>query len=186
MDRVETVEQEKNWYVLHTYSGYENKIKMNIESRAQSMNMENHIFRVVVPEEEEIEVKDGEEKKKTKKTFPGYVLVEMIMSDESWYVVRNTPGVTGFVGSHGAGSKPAPLLDEEISWILKRMGLSTRTRDVEFEKGENVTIVEGAFNGLSGVVEEVDSEKGKLKVLIEMFGRETIAELEYEQVDKIN
>ena len=183
---MEEIESAKQWYVLHTYSGYENKVKQNIESRANSMGMGDYIFRVVIPEEEEKEVKNGKEKVNMKKTFPGYVLVEMIMSDDSWYVVRNTPGVTGFVGSHGAGSKPAPLLDEEISWILKRMGLSTRTRDVEFEKGENVTIVEGAFNGLSGVVEEVDSEKGKLKVLIEMFGRETIAELEYEQVDKIN
>lgn len=185
MNEVETVEQEKSWYVLHTYSGYENKVKMNLESRAQSMKMEDYIYRVVVPEEEEVELKDGKEKTKVKKTFPGYVLVEMIMSDESWFVVRNTPGVTGFVGSHGAGSKPAPLLNEEIDWILKRMGLSTRIREMEFEKGENVTIVEGAFNGLSGFVEEVDSEKGKLKVLIEMFGRETIAELDYDQVDKV-
>lgn len=185
MRLLETVENEKSWYVLHTYSGYENKVKMNLESRAQSMNMENHIFRVVVPEEEEVEIKDGEEKKKVHKTFPGYVLVEMIMSDESWYVVRNTPGVTGFVGSHGAGSKPAPLLPDEIEWILKRMGMSTRIHDTNFEKGESVTITEGAFNNLSGIVEEVDSEKGKLKVLIEMFGRETIAELDYDQVDKI-
>lgn len=182
---METLENEKQWYVLHTYSGYENKVKMNIESRAQSMNMENHIFRVVVPEEEEVEVKEGKEKTTVHKTFPGYVLVEMIMSDESWFVVRNTPGVTGFVGSHGAGSKPAPLMPEEIGVILKRMGMSTRTRDVEFEKGEAVTITEGAFDGLSGIVEEVDSEKGKLKVLIEMFGRETVAELEYGQVDKV-
>ncbi|MDE1548568.1 transcription termination/antitermination protein NusG [Jeotgalibaca caeni] len=183
---METIENEKNWYVLHTYSGYENKVKMNIESRAQSMNMEDNIFRVIVPEEEEvIEDKDGEKKTKMHKTFPGYVLVEMIMSDESWFVVRNTPGVTGFVGSHGAGSKPAPLLKEEVDWILKRMGLSTRTRDIQFEKGESVTITEGAFNGLSGIVDEIDPEKGRLKVLIEMFGRETIAELEYEQVDKM-
>ena len=182
---METIENEKSWYVLHTYSGYENKVKMNLESRAQSMNMEDYIFRVVVPEEEEIEMKDGEEKKKTHKTFPGYVLVEMIMSDESWYVVRNTPGVTGFVGSHGAGSKPAPLLPDEIEWILKRMGMSTRIHNMTFEKCESVTITEGAFNNLSGTVEEVDAEKGKLKVLIEMFGRETIAELDYDQVDKI-
>ncbi|UJF16627.1 transcription termination/antitermination protein NusG [Jeotgalibaca sp. MA1X17-3] len=181
---METVEFEKQWYVLHTYSGYENKVRMNIESRAQSMNMGDHIFRVVVPEEEEVEMKDGKEKVKIQKTFPGYVLVEMNMSDEAWYIVRNTPGVTGFVGSHGAGSKPAPLMQEEIDVILKRMGMSTKVREIEFEKGEPVTITEGAFDGLSGVVEEVDSEKGKLKVLIEMFGRETVAELEYEQVDK--
>lgn len=182
---METVENEKNWYVLHTYSGYENKVKANLESRAQSMNMQDHILRVIVPEEEEVEVKDGKEKTIIHKTFPGYVLVEMIMSDESWFVVRNTPGVTGFVGSHGAGSKPSPLLQEEIDAILKRMGVSTRTRDIEFDKGEVVQITEGAFNGLTGVVDEVDSEKGKLKVLIEMFGRETVAELDYEQVDKI-
>ena len=181
---METIENEKQWYVLHTYSGYENKVKLNIESRAQSMNMEDHIFRVVIPEEEQVEVKDGKEKATTQKTFPGYVLVEMIMSDEAWFVVRNTPGVTGFLGSHGAGSKPSALLNEEIEVILKRMGMSTRTRDVEFEKGEAVTITDGAFNGLSGFVEEVDSEKGKLKVMIEMFGRETIAELDYDQVDK--
>lgn len=184
---METIEHEKSWYVLHTYSGYENKVKMNIESRAQSMNMENNIFRVIVPEEEEIvEDKAGEKKSKMHKTFPGYVLVEMIMSDESWFVVRNTPGVTGFVGSHGAGSKPTPLLKEEVEWILKRMGLSTRTRDVSFDKGEVVTITEGAFNGLSGTVQEMDSEKGKLKVIIEMFGRETVAELDYDQVDKLS
>ena len=182
--KMETIEFEKLWYVLHTYSGYENKVKMNIDSRSQSMNMEDHIFRVVVPEEEEVEVKDGKEKVNIRKTFPGYVLVEMIMSDEAWYIVRNTPGVTGFVGSHGAGSKPAPLMQEEIDVILKRMGMSTKVREIEFQKGEPVTITEGAFDGLTGVVEEVDSEKGKLKVMIEMFGRETIAELEYEQVDK--
>ena len=181
---METIENEKQWYVLHTYSGYENKVKLNIESRAQSMNMEDHIFRVVIPEEEQVEVKDGKEKATTQKTFPGYVLVEMIMSDEAWFVVRNTPGVTGFVGSHGAGSKPSALLNEEIEVILKRMGMSTRMHDVKFEKGEPVTITDGAFNGLSGFVEEVDSEKGKLKVMIEMFGRETIAELDYDQVDK--
>ena len=181
---METIENEKQWYVLHTYSGYENKVKLNIESRAQSMNMEDHIFRVVIPEEEQVEVKDGKEKAPTQKTFPCYVLVEMIMSDEAWFVVRNTPGVTGFVGSHGAGSKPSALLNEEIEVILKRMGMSTRMHDVKFEKGEPVTITDGAFNGLSGFVEEVDSEKGKLKVMIEMFGRETIAELDYDQVDK--
>lgn len=182
---METIENEKSWFVLHTYSGYENKVKINLESRAQSMKMENHIFRVVVPEEEEIiEDKSGEKKTKMHKTFPGYVLVEMIMSDDAWFVVRNTPGVTGFVGSHGAGSKPSPLLDEEVDWILKRMGMSTKIRDVEFEVGEHVTITEGAFDGLTGLVDEVDTEKGKLKVLIEMFGRETTAELDYDQVEK--
>ncbi|MFC0232448.1 transcription termination/antitermination protein NusG [Vagococcus entomophilus] len=176
---------EKQWYVLHTYSGYENKVKANIESRAQSMGMEDYIFRVVVPEEEEREVKNGKEKINTKKTFPGYVLVEMVMTDDSWYVVRNTPGVTGFVGSHGAGSKPAPLLKEEIEHILRQLGLSTRHKELDVELGEAVTIIEGAFSGLTGIITEIDSERQKLKVNIDMFGRETSTELDFEQIDKI-
>lgn len=183
--RMEQIESEKQWYVLHTYSGYENKVKQNIESRAASMNMEEYIFRVVVPEEEEHEVKNGKEKVNMKKVFPGYVLVEMIMSDDSWYVVRNTPGVTGFVGSHGAGSKPAPLLPEEVKTILKSLGMSTRHQDVDFEIGDVVTIVEGAFKGMTGNVTDIEEEKAKLKVNVEMFGRETSTELEFDQVDKI-
>lgn len=182
---MEQIESEKQWYVLHTYSGYENKVKQNIESRASSMGMEDYIFRVVIPEEEEKEVKNGKEKTNMKKVFPGYVLVEMIMSDDSWYVVRNTPGVTGFVGSHGAGSKPSPLLKEEIEVILRRLGISTRHREIEFEIGETVTIIEGAFSGLTGKVIEIEQEKGKLKVSVEMFGRETSTELDFEQADKI-
>ncbi len=177
---------EKSWYVLHTYSGYENRVKANIESRAQSMGMGDYIFRVVVPEETETEVKNGKEKEIVHKTFPGYVLVEMTMTDESWYVVRNTPGVTGFVGSHGAGSKPAPLLQEEINSILRSLGMSTRTAELEVEVGETVKIIEGAFSGLEGQVTEVDFEKEKLKVNINMFGRETSTELDFEQVDKID
>ncbi|WP_122645600.1 transcription termination/antitermination protein NusG [Enterococcus mediterraneensis] len=176
---------ERNWYVLHTYSGYENKVKANIESRAQSMGMGDFIFRVVVPEEKETEVKNGKEKEIVHKTFPGYVLVEMTMTDESWYVVRNTPGVTGFVGSHGAGSKPAPLLPEEINHILRSLGMSTRQSDLEVEVGETVKIIEGAFAGLEGQVTEIDEEKQKLKVNINMFGRETSTELDFEQVDNI-
>ena len=125
---------EKNWYVLHTYSGYENKVKANLESRAQSMGMGDYIFRVVVPEEVETEEKNGKKKEIVHKTFPGYVLVEMVMTDQSWYVVRNTPGVTGFVGSHGAGSKPAPLLQEEINSILRSIGMSTRTVELKSSK----------------------------------------------------
>lgn len=183
--KMEQIESEKQWYVLHTYSGYENKVKQNIESRAASMNMEDYIFRVVVPEEEERTVKNGEEKIKMKKVFPGYVLVEMIMSDDSWYVVRNTPGVTGFVGSHGAGSKPAPLLPEEAKSILKSLGMSTRHQEIDFEIGEGVTIIEGAFKGMTGNVTEIEVEKSKLKVNVEMFGRETSTELDFDQVDKI-
>ncbi|MCI1954073.1 transcription termination/antitermination protein NusG [Ligilactobacillus acidipiscis] len=177
---------EKKWYVLHTYSGYENKVKTNLESRAQSMGMENNIFRVVVPEEEKRETtKTGKEKVEKLKTFPGYVLVEMVMSDQSWYVVRNTPGVTGFVGSHGAGSKPAPLLEEEIDSILHQLGLSARHEKFDAEVGDSVTIVDGAFSGMVGKVTEIDNEKMKLRVDIEMFGRETAAELNFDQVDKL-
>ncbi|GCF94009.1 transcription termination/antitermination protein NusG [Enterococcus florum] len=176
---------EKQWYVLHTYSGYENKVKANIESRAQSMGMEDFIFRVVVPEEKETEIKGGKEKEVVHKTFPGYVLVEMVMTDDSWYVVRNTPGVTGFVGSHGAGSKPAPLMQEEINHILRSIGMSTRTHDLEVEVGETVKIIEGAFAGLEGVITEIDEEREKVKANIDMFGRETSTELDFDQVDKI-
>ncbi|AYW44468.1 transcription termination/antitermination protein NusG [Tetragenococcus koreensis] len=177
---------EKRWYVLHTYSGYENRVKINLESRAQSMKMDDYIFRVVVPEEKETEVKNGKEKEVVHKTFPGYVLVEMVMTDESWYIVRNTPGVTGFVGSHGAGSKPAPLLPEEINSILHSLGMSTRTVELKVENGETVKIIEGAFSGLEGQVAEIDEEKQKLKVNIDMFGRETSTELDFDQVDKID
>ncbi|HAP3779439.1 TPA: transcription termination/antitermination factor NusG, partial [Enterococcus faecalis] len=142
--------------------------------------------RVVVPEETEKEVKNGKEKEIVHKTFPGYVLVEMIMTDDSWYIVRNTPGVTGFVGSHGAGSKPAPLLQEEINHILRSIGMSTRQSDLEVVLGDTVKIIEGAFSGLEGVVTEIDEEKQKLKVNIDMFGRETSTELDFEQVDNID
>lgn len=176
---------ERHWYVLHTYSGYENKVKANLESRAQSMGMEDFIFRVVVPEEQGTEEKNGKIKEVVHKTFPGYVLVEMVMTDDSWYVVRNTPGVTGFVGSHGAGSKPAPLLQEEINHILRSIGMSTRQSELDVSVGETVKIIEGAFAGLEGVVTEVDEEKQKIKVNIEMFGRETSTELDFEQIDQI-
>ncbi|WP_225048109.1 transcription termination/antitermination protein NusG [Lacticaseibacillus kribbianus] len=175
---------EKLWYVLHTYSGYENKVKANLESRATSMGMDDYIFRVIVPEEEEQEVKNGKAKTKMEKTFPGYVLVEMVMTDESWFVVRNTPGVTGFVGSHGAGSKPSPLLPEEVATILHSLGMSTRQTNLDFEVGEPVTIVDGAFAGTDGKVTAVDKEKSKLKVAMVMFEREVEAELDFDQVDK--
>ena len=173
----------KEWYVLHTYSGYENKVKENIEMRKESMNMQEHIFRIVIPEEEVIEINDGVEKKKVDKTFPGYVLVEMIMSDQAWFIVRNTLGVTGFVGSHGAGSKPSPLLPEEIEAILGTSDLTARV-ELNVNIGDYVKIIEGAFSGLSGQIEEIDRDHEKLKVVIEMFGRETVAELEFAQVKK--
>ncbi|MBT9671014.1 transcription termination/antitermination protein NusG [Secundilactobacillus kimchicus] len=180
---VESVE--KQWYVLHTYSGYENKVKMNLESRAQSMGMQDFIFRVVVPEEEEHEVKNGKEKIKMDKTFPGYVLVEMVMTDQAWYIVRNTPGVTGFIGSHGGGSKPTPLLPDEIERILKRLGMSSRHEDLDVAVGDTIKIVDGAFSGMEGKITELDHDKMKLKVNIDMFGRETSAELDFDQVDPV-
>lgn len=175
---------QKEWYVLHTYSGYENKVKENIDLRKESMEMEENIFRVEVPEEEVTEVKDGVAKTRIEKTFPGYVLVEMIMSDEAWFIVRNTPGVTGFVGSHGAGSKPAPLLDEEVAQILGAKQLERKNVELNVKVGENVEIIDGAFAGMGGLIEEINNENQKLKVVIEMFGRETIAELDFFQVKK--
>ncbi|MCH4164268.1 MAG: transcription termination/antitermination protein NusG [Lentilactobacillus diolivorans] len=176
---------EKKWYVLHTYSGYENKVKLNLDSRKQSMGMEDYIFRTVVPEEEEHEVKNGKDKVKMEKTFPGYVLVEMIMTDQTWYIVRNTPGVTGFIGSHGQGSKPTPLLPDEVDSILKQVGMSAKHETLDVNVGDTVKIVDGAFTGLDGKVTEIDNEKMRLKVNIEMFGRETSTELEFNQVDTV-
>jgi transcription termination/antitermination protein NusG len=176
---------EKNWYVLHTYSGYENKVKANLEKRVESMGMTDKIFRVVVPEEEETEIKNGKKKVVKKKVFPGYVLVEIVMTDDSWYVVRNTPGVTGFVGSAGAGSKPTPLLPEEVVSILKRMGVDEKRIDVNYEIGETVRVKEGPFMNFTGTVEEMDKDKSKLKVLVNMFGRDTPVELEFTQIEKL-
>ena len=182
-DIVET--NEKRWYVLHTYSGYENRVKSNLESRAQSMGMEDYIFQLVVPEETVRQVKDGQAKEVEEKTFPGYVLVEMVMTDQAWYVARNTPGVTGFLGSHGGGSKPTPLLPEEVDRILVRMGQDVARTDINVAVGDNVKIIAGAFADLSGKVIEVDRDKLKLKVEIEMFGRLTTTELDFNQIDTV-
>ena len=182
-DIVET--NEKRWYVLHTYSGYENRVKSNLESRAQSMGMEDYIFQVVVPEETVRQVKDGQAKEVEEKTFPGYVLVEMVMTDQAWYAARNTPGVTGFLGSHGGGSKPTPLLPEEVDRILVRMGQDVARTDINVAVGDNIKIIAGAFADLSGKVIEVDRDKLKLKVEIEMFGRLTTTELDFNQIDTV-
>jgi len=176
---------EKRWYVIHTYSGYENKVKANLEKRVESMGMEDKIFRVLVPMEEEIENKDGKKKSVMKKVFPGYVLVEIIMTDDSWYVVRNTPGVTGFVGSSGAGSKPTPLLEDEAKTILKQMGMEEVHFKVDYQLKENVKVIEGPFNNFVGHIEEINVERQKLKVLVNMFGRETPVELDFTQVEKL-
>ncbi|EPZ45908.1 transcription termination/antitermination protein NusG [Alicyclobacillus acidoterrestris] len=177
---------EKHWYVIHTYSGYENKVKSNLESRVQSMGMEDRIFNVMVPTEDELELKNGKKRVVQRKVFPGYVLVEMVMTDDSWYVVRNTPGVTGFVGSTGAGSKPVPLLPHEVQAILKSMDANEPKSNVKYDVGEVVRLVEGPFADMVGTVEEVNPEHQKLKVLVSMFGRETPLEVEYQQVERLS
>lgn len=176
---------EKNWYVVHTYSGYENKVKANLEKRVETMGMQDKIFRVIIPEEQETDYKDGKKRTVMRKTFPGYVLVELIMTDDAWYVVRNTPGVTGFIGSSGGGTKPTPLLPEEVDFILKQMGMSERKVEMDFEVGEMVEVLEGPFAHFQGKVEALDGSKGKITVSVDMFGRETNMELDYEQVQKI-
>lgn len=176
---------EKNWYVVHTYSGYENKVKANLEKRVESMAMQDKIFRVIVPEEEETDIKNGKKKVVKRKVFPGYVLVELVMTDDSWYVVRNTPGVTGFVGSAGAGSKPSPLLPEEVSGILKHMGVDERRIDIDFSVGEMVKVKEGPFANFEGSIEDIDRDKAKIRVLVNMFGRDTPVELDFTQIEKL-
>lgn len=173
------------WYVIHTYAGYENKVKMNLEKRIKSMGMQDKIFRIIVPEEEEEVIKDGKKQVKKKKVFPGYVLAEMIMTDDSWYVVRNTPGVTGFVGSSGQGTKPTPLLPHEVDELLKRMGMKEKAVKVDFEIKENVKVIDGPFADMIGTIEEIDLDKQKVKVHVNMFGRETPVELEFTQIEKV-
>ncbi|MER2009155.1 MAG: transcription termination/antitermination protein NusG [Psychrobacillus sp.] len=176
---------EKNWYVVHTYSGYENKVKANLEKRVETMGMSDKIFRVFIPEQEETDFKDGKKRVVTRKTFPGYVFVELIMTDDAWYVVRNTPGVTGFLGSSGGGTKPTPLAPEEVQSMLKQMGMNDRTVEVDFSVGELVEVLEGPFAHFQGKVEAIETEKGKVTVSIDMFGRETNMELDFEQVIKV-
>lgn len=176
---------EKNWYVVHTYSGYENKVKTNLEKRVESMGMQDKIFRIVVPEEEENEIKNGKKKVVKKKVFPGYVLVEIIMTDDSWYVVRNTPGVTGFVGSTGSGSKPIPLQPDEVDVILKRMGMDKIPTEIDFALKDTVRVIEGPFTNFTGTIEEIDMDKQKVKVHVNMFGRETPVELEFTQIEAL-
>src|SRR5438874_13172356 len=174
--------EQRAWYAIHTYSGYENKVKSHLEARIASMDMRDKIFRVIVPMEEEVEIKQGQRRTVQRKVFPGYVLVEMVMSDESWYVVRNTPGVTSFVGS---GNKPVPLHENELRSILKQVKQEPQIR-VEFQLGESVRVVDGPFADFLGKVDEINAEKGKLKVLVNMFGRETPVELDLLQVEKVH
>jgi len=182
---LERPKDNRNWFVVHTYSGYENKVKANLERRIHSMGMQDKIFRVLVPMEDEVEFKDGKRKITPKKVFPGYVLVEMIMDDQSWYVVRNTQGVTGFVGSPGPGEKPVPLQDKEVKTILKQMGIEAPKLKIDFKKGDRVKVTSGPFFDFTGVVDEITPEKERLRALISIFGRETPVELEFFQVEKV-
>ena len=175
---------DKQWYVVNTYSGHENKVKEKLEMRAESMNMEDYIHRVIVPEQTEVEIKDGVTKEKKKKMFPGYILVEMVMSDEAWYVVRNTPGVTGFIGSSGKGAKPTPLQPYEVDKILNNMGMSRIDVDNDLEVGAKVKIVAGPFNGMFGKVEEIDLPNQKISLSVDLFGQETSVEVELSQIEK--
>jgi transcriptional antiterminator NusG len=169
------------WYVVHCYSGYENKVRHNLEQRIETMGMKDKIFDVVVPTEEEIEVKEGKRRTVERRVFPGYILVNMIMSEESWYVVRNTPGVTGFVGM---GNTPTPLRPEEVAQIIKRMEAEAPRIKVTFKSGERVRIVDGPFNDFRGTVSEIDMERAKVRVMVNFFGRETPVELDFLQVEK--
>lgn len=172
---------DRAWYVVHCYSGYENKVRHNLEQRIETMGMKNLIFDVVVPTEEEIEVKEGKRRTVERRVFPGYILVNMIMTEESWYVVRNTPGVTSFVGM---GNDPVPLRPEEVSSIVKRMEADAPRIKVTFKQGERVRIVDGPFNDFRGTVDEIDMERAKVRVMVNFFGRETPVELDFLQVEK--
>ncbi len=172
---------EPAWYVIHCYSGYENKVRHNLEQRIETMGMKDRIFDVVIPTQDEIEVRDGKRRTVERHIFPGYVLVNLILSEESWYVVRNTPGVTGFVGM---GNQPTPLRPEEVSQIVKRMEADAPTVKVSFKVGERVRIIDGPFNDFRGTVSEIDMERTKVRVMVSFFGRETPVELDFLQVEK--
>ena len=170
---------EPRWYVVHTYSGYENKVKTDLEKTVKNRELEEYFFDIIVPMEEQIEIKDGVKKTNLKKVFPGYVLIKMIVTEETWYIVRNTRGATGFVGS---GTEPIPLTDEEI----RKMGFEDIPVKIDYSVNDNVQILGGPLNGYTGIVQEINKEKNKVKVLVSMFGRETPVELEFSQVQKID
>jgi len=173
---------ERRWYVIHTYSGYENKVRQNLEHRIQSMGMDEQIFRVIVPTEEEIEIKNGQRRVVSRKIYPGYVLVQMCLTDDSWYVVRNTPGVTSFVGQ---GNRPIPLEDGEVKAILKQMEAEAPKVRVSYQVGQGVKITDGPFNEFEGIVDSIDQEKGRVRVLVSLFGREAPIELDFLQVARL-
>ena len=176
--------EEKKWYVVNTYSGHENKVKEKLEMRAESMGLQDYILRVIVPEQTVVEEKDGVTKEKVKKMFPGYILVEMVMSDEAWFVVRNTPGVTGFIGSSGKGAKPTPLQPYEVETILNNMGISRIDAPNELKEGDKIKIIDGPFVGMSGTIESIDLENKIVNALVDLFGQETSIEVELKQIDR--
>ena len=178
---MEEEKQERHWYVIHTYSGYENKVRTNLERKVQSLGMENEIFNVIIPMEKEVEQKDGKKKVVERKVFPGYVLVEMIVNDRSWYAVRNTPGVTGFVRS---GTKPIPLTDDEVRQIMHSMGMEEERPHIDFQLQQTVRLKAGPFAGQLAKISDINEERGKLKVLVDIFGRETPAEVDFTQVEE--
>jgi transcriptional antiterminator NusG len=178
---VDEGDEGRRWYVVHCYSGYENKVRHAIEQRIESMGMQDKIFDVVVPTEEQIEIKDGKRRNVERRVFPGYILVEMVMDEDSWYVVRNTPGVTGFVGM---GNKPTPLRDEEVAQIMKRMEAEAPVVKITFKPGQKVRIIDGPFNDVSGTVAEIDMERSKVRVMVNFFGRDTPVELDFLQIEK--
>ena len=175
---------QKEWYVVNTYSGHENKVKEKLEMRASTMGMEDYIYLVVVPEQKEVEVKDGETKEKVKKMFPGYILVEMVMSDEAWFIVRNTPGVTGFIGSSGRGAKPFPLTPQEVDKILGSMGMSRLEIGNELNVDDMVKVISGPFSGMFGKVKKINMENQEIEVALDLFGQETIVELKLTEIER--
>lgn len=180
--RESTTENDVDWYVIHTYSGYENKVKQNLEHRIESMEMRDQIFRVIVPDEEQIEIKNGQRKTVKRKMYPGYVLVQMKLTDDSWYVVRNTPGVTGFVG---IGTRPTPLEEDEVKKILKQMEEEAPKISVNYQVGQAVKITDGPFTDFEGVVDGIDQERGRVRVVVSFFGRDMPVELDFLQVVRL-
>ena len=176
---------EKEWYVVNTYSGHENKVKEKLEMRASSMGMEDYIYRVVVPSQKEVVVKNGKEVEKDTKMFPGYILVEMVMTDEAWFVVRNTPGVTGFIGSSGKGAKPFPLTKQEVDKILGNMGMSRIDVVNEINVDDTVKVTSGAFANMMGKVKNIDMVNQKIEVALDLFGQETIVEVLFTEIEKV-
>jgi len=178
-------ENKKQWYVVNTYAGHENRVKENLLRRVESMGLQDYLFRVIVAEEKEIEYKNGKEVEKTTNLFSGYLFVEMIMTDEAWYIVRNTPGVTGFIGSCGGGAKPFPVAEEEMESILRRLGMSERKVQIDFAVGDRVRILSGAFANVEGTVEELHEDSQTAVVLTILFGRETPTEIGYGELEKV-